>query len=68
MLVLSRLLHESIIIETSDGPITVVIHTIESHRVKLGFDAPPNVRIWREEIHPEKVAARKAAEQGGAKS
>lgn len=51
MLVLSRKLDESIRIITSDGVIEVKI--VDHHRgnIKLGFDAPDSVAIFREEIY-----------------
>jgi carbon storage regulator len=47
MLVLSRKLTESICI--GDG-ITVTILEVRQGRVRLGIDAPPAVRIQREEV------------------
>ncbi len=47
MLVLSRKLTESICI--GDG-ITVTILEVRQGRVRLGIDAPPCVRIQREEV------------------
>jgi carbon storage regulator len=48
MLVLTRRPGESIVIG-SDIKLTVV--TVGPGRVKIGIEAPPNVRIDREEIH-----------------
>ena len=48
MLVLTRKLDESIII---DGSITVTITAIEGNKVRIGISAPPHVRVDREEIH-----------------
>lgn len=47
MLVLTRKLGEEIII--GDG-IRVQIVAIDGHRVRLGFSAPPDVRIYRQEL------------------
>ncbi len=48
MLVLSRKLGEAIVI--GDG-VTVTILEVRGERVKLGFAAPADVPIHREEIH-----------------
>jgi len=54
MLVLSRKLNEKIVI---DGGIVVTVVKIDRNQVRLGIEAPGNVRIFREEI----VAAGHAA-------
>jgi carbon storage regulator len=48
MLVLTRKAGESICIS---GGITVTVVSIEGNKVRLGFTAPPDVQIHREEIH-----------------
>ena len=48
MLILSRKLNESIVI---DGRIVVKVLRIEKESVKLGIQAPPEVPVHREEIH-----------------
>ena len=47
MLVLSRRVGEKIVI---DGNITVTVLEFSGSRVRLGFDAPQDVRIRRNEI------------------
>jgi carbon storage regulator len=47
MLVLSRKIEESVII---DGTIVVTVLGIEGDRVKLGILAPPEVTILRQEV------------------
>jgi carbon storage regulator len=47
MLVLTRKLHESILI---DHRITVTVTAIDGNKVKIGISAPPDVRIDREEV------------------
>jgi carbon storage regulator len=47
MLVLSRKLNEKIVI---DGGIVVTVVKIDRNQVRLGIEAPGNVRIFREEI------------------
>lgn len=59
MLILSRKLNESIII---DGRIIVKVLRIEKESVKLGIQAPPEVPVHREEIHE---AIMKGKAQGG---
>ena len=59
MLILSRKLNESIII---DGRIIVKVLRIEKESVKLGIQAPPEVPVHREEIHE---AILKGKVQGG---
>jgi carbon storage regulator len=60
MLILSRKLNESIII---DGRIIVKVLRIEKESVKLGIQAPPEVPVHREEIHEAILKGR--AQVGG---
>jgi len=48
MLILSRKLNESIVI---DGRITVKVLRIDKDTVKLGIQAPTELPVHREEIH-----------------
>ncbi|AQT61438.1 carbon storage regulator [Cellvibrio sp. PSBB023] len=50
MLVLTRRPHQVIHIHTSDGLIEVHLNDCNSNQVRLGFVAPANVKIMREEI------------------
>ena len=50
MLILSRKLNESIVI---DGRITVKVMRIEGDVVKLGIAAPADVPVHREEVYEE---------------
>jgi len=61
MLVLSRNLGKKVIIDTSDGPITVMPLSAHGVQVKLGFEGPRSVSIHREEIH-EKIKQEKTDE------
>jgi carbon storage regulator len=63
MLILSRKLNESIII---DGRIIVKVLRIEKDTVKLGIQAPAELPVHREEIH-EVIQKNKQAAASGAK-
>ncbi len=52
MLVLSRKVGESVIIHNN---IKITILGISGNQIKLGFEAPPDVLIFRQEVY-EKVA------------
>jgi carbon storage regulator len=47
MLVLSRKINESVMI---DGGIRVMVVGVRGNQVRLGFEAPSGVRIFREEL------------------
>lgn len=49
MLVLSRKPNEKIVI---DGGIVVTVLKVDSHNVRLGIEAPDQVRIVRAELGP----------------
>jgi carbon storage regulator len=49
MLVLSRKVGESVVIQ--DAQITVTVVDIEGDKVRLGFDAPREVSIDRQEVY-----------------
>lgn len=50
MLVLARRHGEEIVIKTSDGLIVLTVTAIEGGKVKLGFNAPPDVVVHRREV------------------
>lgn len=50
MLVLTRTRGESIVIQTTDGFIEVVVTRVLDGRVKIGVNAPDNVKILRTEL------------------
>ena len=62
MLILSRKLNESIVI---DGRIIVKVLRIDKDTVKLGIQAPAELPVHREEIH-EVIQRNKAAAERGA--
>lgn len=50
MLVLSRKRDETVHLHTSDGLVTVMVVDVRGDRARLGFEAPPAVKIMRKEI------------------
>jgi carbon storage regulator len=48
MLVLMRRVGESIVI---DGGIRVTVVSVQGERVRIGIEAPPDVRVDRQEVH-----------------
>ena len=51
MLVLSRKRNESIVIDTSDGPVEITVVDIRGDKVRLGCDAPRAVPVHRREVY-----------------
>jgi len=62
MLILSRKLNESIVI---DGRIVVKVLRIEKESVKLGIQAPPEVPVHRQEIHDAIQKGKEKPRDGG---
>jgi carbon storage regulator len=65
MLVLSRKVGERIIL---GDDVVVTVLSMEGHRIRLGFEAPPNVSIRREELPPQQFKKRPghlAGDRGG---
>ena len=62
MLILSRKLNESIVI---DGKIVVKVLRIEKESVKLGIQAPAEVPVHREEIHEAIQKGKEKPRNGG---
>ena len=50
MLVLTRKVGDSVILDTSDGPVEVLVVAVRGNAVRLGFEAPDSVRIHRAEL------------------
>lgn len=59
-LVLARFLNQKIRIG-DDIVITVIEHS--DYRVRLHFDAPPHVQIWRQEIYDAKQRTKDEGEE-----
>ncbi|MCY3852587.1 MAG: carbon storage regulator CsrA [Gammaproteobacteria bacterium] len=55
MLILTRKIGESLII---DDEVTVTVMGMKGNQVRLGIDAPRNVRIYREEIFPRDASSK----------
>lgn len=51
MLVLSRLVHEKIVIGSGADAITVMVVDVFGGKVRIGIEAPPDVPIHRMEIY-----------------
>ena len=60
MLVLSRRNNENIVIG-NNGDIVIRILGIQGNQVKLGFEAPQETPIYREEIYQKILNEREAA-------
>ena len=62
MLILTRKVGESLII---DGKITVTVKSVKGNQVRLGVDAPDDVRIFREEVLRQMQEKEAAADTDG---
>ncbi len=58
MLVLSRKVGESVIIQ---GSIKITVLEISGNQIKLGFEAPEDVFIYRQEIYEKVIKENKNA-------
>jgi carbon storage regulator CsrA len=50
MLVLNRRIGETIRVDTSDGPITIMVTDVVGCHSRIGIEAPPEVKIRRGEL------------------
>lgn len=50
MLILTRKYDQSIVIDTPEGPITIMLVGVERDRAKIGIDAPRCYTILRAEL------------------
>lgn len=57
MLIMARRNQEAIVI---NGDITVKVLSVRDGEVKLGVDAPKDVRVDREEVHIRRLNEKKA--------
>lgn len=57
-LVLSRKLDQEIVIA---GNIVVTVVEVRGNRVKLGIEAPPDVSVWRREVHDPRASQKERA-------
>jgi len=64
LLVLTRRLGEAVIIGTPPNAIKVVVVESDRGKVRLGFNAPKDVPIFREEIFHEREAAAAGSTDG----
>lgn len=61
MLVLARRLGERVVVTMPDGRLVrVLLVDVDRGKVRLGFDAPPDVLVDREEVHARREAAKEA--------
>lgn len=61
MLILSRRIGEKLIIGDN---VTVTILAVKGNQVRIGIDAPRNVRVDREEVHQRILEEEEALKQG----
>jgi carbon storage regulator len=52
MLVLMRRPNESIII---DGNIRITVVSVQGEKVRIGIEAPPDIRVDRQEVHERRL-------------
>jgi carbon storage regulator len=57
-LVLSRRTDESIVI---DGKIKIMVVEIRGNKIRLGIEAPKEVKVWREELIGSEIKKATAA-------
>lgn len=68
MLVLTRRTNEKIIIPIGEDKIEIVIAQIRGDKVRLGVEAPQEVKIYREEVYLRDQAAKQQVEEAAAES
>ena len=62
MLVMSRKLSERIRIDLGDGRyVWVTVVSVKGDKIRLGFEAPKDIQIWREEIIPFRKLERESS-------
>lgn len=58
MLVLTRRCGEQLVIA---GDIVVTVLAVEGNKIRLGVEAPPSVRVDRQEVHSRRLADKACA-------
>lgn len=61
MLILSRKIGESIVIQVGDKKIKFTIVEMNNGNIKIGFEAPKDIKIYRNEVYEEIVTQNKAS-------
>jgi carbon storage regulator CsrA len=56
MLVLQRKVSESVVIGTGPDAVTVSVREVHRGRVRLAFDGPKGVAVWRKEVLDARTA------------
>lgn len=60
MLVLTRKFGEKIVIQYADGKEVIIQYVeLKGNSVRLGIDAPQDVKIWREELYHKEMEDRR---------
>lgn len=61
MLILSRKIGESIVIQVGDKKIKFTVVEMNNGNIKIGFEAPKDIKIYRNEVYEEIVTQNKAS-------
>ncbi|ABX31132.1 carbon storage regulator, CsrA [Petrotoga mobilis SJ95] len=61
MLILSRKIGESIVIQVGNRKIKLIMVEQDNGNIKIGFEAPKDIKIYREEVYEEIVKQNKAS-------
>jgi len=61
LLILSRKIGESIVIQVGNRKIKLIMVEQDNGSMKIGFEAPKDIKIYREEVYEEIVKQNKAA-------
>jgi len=61
LLILTRKIGESIVIQVGNRIIKLIMVEQDNGSIKIGFEAPQDIKIYREEVYEEIVKQNKAA-------
>ncbi len=61
MLILTRKLNESFVIERDDEVVEIHVTELSNGQVRLGITAPDSCKIWRKELYQTVLSNRQAA-------